>query len=172
MEHHVRFSGEDEVHDQGPVLSAEERAAVFYSEQELLEIQQRVQLTMILKDRDLKKLDICSRGLEKVNMTRAEVIKKETFAKEFFGLQLMLRHADAQERENALCQFVASRSKAHEKEAARIAKRDEAAARRVYKDDNIRWTPTKDQENYETPSKRKNFLSNFVRGFRPSSTRT
>jgi hypothetical protein len=168
MEHHVRFAEEHEVHDEGHVLSIEEQASVFYSWRELLAMKQRAQLSLLLSDRELKKLDMSLRGLEKVNMSRAEVTRQKEFSREFFSLQLSLRHADAQEREGYLSQFLASRSKAHEKEAARIAKKDEVDARRVYRTDNMWWTPSKGQDNYPTTSKRKSFLGNLAWGFRPS----
>ena len=166
MKRVVRFSEECTIHE-GYELAPEERAAVFYSGQDILEIKRRIQVAILLKDREMKMMGMSSRGLEKVCESQTEVEQKKAFTKDFSALQqdLKLRQVDANEREESLRSFAANRSKVHLKEAVRLAKKDEAAARRVYRDDNIRWTPP-DSNKTKRNFRGKRLFGSLVRGLK------
>ena len=162
----VRFSEECQVHE-CMELDCEEQAAVYYSAQEIREIRRRIQIAILLKDREVKMMGMSTRGLERVSESPTEVERKKAFAKDFLALQrdLRLREVDAQEREDSLRRFVEGKSKSYQKGAARLAKKDEAAARRVYRADKIRWTPAASSKNNQTSFQRKFALGGLVRGF-------
>ncbi|CAB9519616.1 expressed unknown protein [Seminavis robusta] len=168
----VRFSEEQPVvHHQtrdgenNDFVTEKERGSLYYNQQDLLRMKDECQFALMADRKDIKKYGICMRGLERIVVTRRYAEQRENFFADFWILQGKLKQRGVVELDVCLSDYLSSRSKSDVKEAVKLAKQDESAARKVYKEDNIKWEDG-------SKAKRKSLLRTLVRGFRPLSTRS